>query len=278
MNNNNYNYNRGNNNRGNYNNNGANYNNNNNNNNNNQPQQPQREPLRIEVESPIPFDGELRSKMTTTVELSKNINNLFKIFHDFEGSIVVPDMYGQLQVMLYFKDKGNIAVGPDQVRCIEPVGMNNNRSGIGMFSQIQNLQTRYSQKKYQLTQDAKDIFSEFINVRPGSKINWNQFVKEITEQTGYYSTSITVEVAGIDILKLIRKIYGSHVTGTNGKDKARLDYNINLIKPFGIDMNSGAMSTNYLIAIQQLNSKEVEKLAQEMGLVPSCGTIPMIRV
>lgn len=267
FNNNNYNYNRGNNNRGANNNNGANYNNNN-------AQQPQREPLRIEVEKPIPFNGELKSKMTTTVELSKNINNLFKIFDDFEGSIVVPDMYGQLQVMLYFKDRGNIAMGEGKTRCIEPVGMNNNRPGIGMFSQIQNLQTRYAQRKYQLTQDAKDIFSEFINIRPGSKINWNQFVKEITEQTGYYSTAITVEVAGLDIIKLIRKMYGARVPDS----KARLDYNINLIKPFGIDMNSGAMSTNYLIAIQQLNSKEVEKLAQEMGLVPSCGTIPMIRV
>ena len=40
---------------------------------------------------------------------------------------------------------------------------------------------------------------------------------------------------------------------------------------------SGGMNQNYLINIQQLDSREVERLASEIGVVPVQGNIPMVR-
>jgi hypothetical protein len=220
-------------------------------------------PMRIEVET-IPFDGLLKSKLTTTIEMAKLINAIFKgTIVDYEGCIVAPDVHGQLQVALYFKDKGN--AGKDMIKAVSPVAkMGRGATGI---ERIQNINARYSSKKYDLTKDIKEILSEFIYAKNGN-INWNQHVFEQSEQS-YNSYQVYVKVIGLDLLKLIKKIYGGKV------DKHRVDYNVSIVRPVGLDMNG--FSQNFLVNIQQLDSREVENLANSLGLLPVQGSINMVR-
>ncbi|MGL5330976.1 MAG: hypothetical protein ACRDD7_17065 [Peptostreptococcaceae bacterium] len=232
--------------------------------NNNNGGKNQREPLRLNVE-PVPFDGILKSKLTTTFDVSKLINGMLRpTFVDYEGCIVIPDNYGQLQCQLFFKDKGNAT--DDKVKALSPV--TERVKGTGMASRINKLNLRNSNKAYELTQDAKDILGEFIQIPRGQKnINWNNFVFEQTEQN-YNGYTIFVKVVNLDINKLVRKIYGGKIEG------ARIDYNISIIRPIGVTTNT---AQNFLINIQQLDSREVEKLANAVGIMPVTGSIQMIR-
>lgn len=232
-----------------------------------QQQAPQKqEALRINIE-PLEFDGVMKSKLTTTIALSKTINQLFRpIFTDYEGCIIAPDQFGQLQAALYFKDKG-MNGREDSIKTLIPV--TERVQGTSAIDRITRMNLRNSSKSYDVSKDTKEILSEFIYTRGNSKVNWNQHIVEQTEQA-YNGYSIYVKIIGIDIVRLVRKIYGGKINGS------RIDYNISVVKPIGMDMTGGA-NQNYLINIQQLDSREVERLASEIGVVPVQGNIPMVR-
>ena len=223
------------------------------------------EPLRLVIE-PQPFDGVMKSKLTTTIALSKTVNQLFRpIFSDYEGCIIAPDAYGQLQVSLYFKDKG-YSGREDVIKSLIPV--TERVKGTSAIDRIMQMNLRNSSKAYDLSKETKDILSEFFYTRGNAKVNWNQHVVEQTERQ-YNGQLIYVKVVGLDLVRLVRKIYGGKIDGS------RIDYNISIIKPIGADMNG--FNQNFLINIQQLDSKEVERLANEIGVVPQVGQIQMVR-
>lgn len=225
----------------------------------------QQEPLRLAIE-PQPFDGLMKSKLTTTIALSKTINQMLRpVFSDYEGCIIAPDAYGQLQVSIYFKDKG-FSGNSEAIKSLIPV--TERVKGSSPIDRIMQINLRNSSKAYDLSKDTKDILSEFIYTRGNAKVNWNQHVVEQTERT-YNGAIIYVKVIGLDLVRILRKIYGSKLDGS------RIDYNISVIKPVGVDMNGG--NQNFLINIQQLDSKEVERLANEIGIVPQMGNIQMVR-
>lgn len=243
------------------------YNNNNNRGGNqNGQQQQKREPLRLNLE-PLEFDGVMKSKLTTTIALAKTVNQIFRpVFTDYEGCIIAPDQFGQLQAALYFKDKGH-ARNEDEVKTLIPV--TERVQGTSPIDRITRMNLRNSSKSYDVSNETKEILSEFIYTRGNTKVNWGQHIVEQTER-GYNGYSIYVKVIGIDLVRLVRKIYGGKIDGS------RIDYNVSIIKPIGMDM-TGGMSQNYLINIQQLDSREVERLANEIGVVPVQGNIPMVR-
>lgn len=215
---------------------------------------------RIEIE-PIPFDGLLKSKIISTIDLSKLVNSVFKnALADYEGCIILPMQNGQFDCTLYFKDHGGPVRGGDQIKNLISVsGQNRVGSAVDKITAFNN---RTSNKLYSLSEETKQILSEFINIKKNQKINWNQLVFEQAEQA-YNATIVYVKVCGIDIVRILKKIYGGKVDGD------RRDYNITLMRPTGLN--------NYLISIQQLDTKEVEKLAQSVGIIQTGNSIAMIR-
>lgn len=229
-------------------------------------QNTQEEPLRIEV-TPAKFDGLIKSKVITTIGLGKLVWNLFKpVFPDYEGCVIVPDQHGQLQLTLYFKDKGKLS-DPNLVKAVTPIGASQDRTNTAL-ERISSLNLRLSANKFELTKDAKEILSEFYWIRNNGKVNWKQVVSEVKSQD-YNGYSVHLKVTGLDINRILRKIYGSKVDGN------RVDYQLSIIRAVSSDM-SGTLQ-NYLISIQQLDIKEVESLAREVGAIPVHGTIPMLK-
>lgn len=228
------------------------------------------QPVTLRVEEPEEFDGLIKSKIITSIELAKKINSLFRpTFSDFEGCTLMPDQSGMFQVSLYFKDKGN--PGPAQIKNISSIMVNTNGKS-DVMARITNMNRINSSKKYDLTEQTKQALTEFmfngvINYNKNS-VNWGQCVTEASENA-YNGYSIFVRVANLDIMKIIKKIYGNKINGSN------VEYQMSIIRPTNGQINTP--NANFLINISQLNTKQVEKLCYEIGMVPVQGNLPIIR-
>lgn len=210
---------------------------------------------RIALEEITEFDGLLKSKITTTFDLSQVVNKLFRpVFQDYEGCTILPDQFGTFQLTLFFKDKGEAENGKIKniTSIIRKVEDKND-----VMTRIQNLNRANSSSKFELTQETKDVLEEFIRKPNGQNINWKQFVVESTERTYGGGYNIYIKVLNIDLYKILRKIYGAKVDGSY------MEYMISMIRPTS---NQGG-SVNYLINISQLDTKMVEDLYAQMGMI-----------
>lgn len=217
---------------------------------------------KINVEQPYEFDGLLKSKITTTFELSQVINRLFKpIFHDYEGCTILPDQFGIFQLTLFFKDRGE--KDPGKIKNVQSITQKAEKNDIKL--RIQNLNRANSASRFELTDETKEALEEFIRRPQNQKVNWKQHVIEVTEKASPYTNAFNVytKVMNLDLYRILRKIYGGRIDGTY------MEYQISMIRP----TNQGnATNSNFLINISQLDTKMVEKLYTEMGMVPTQGT------
>lgn len=245
---------------------------------------PTRQPLTLDVE-PIKFVGTQSAMQIRDIDLSLIINSLFKEpLSDYEGCVVAPDLYdnGKIKVALYFKDKGE-PTNPKSKKAIQPIVLGaKDINRTDMKQRLMNMNRVNKNRTYELTQDAKDILSEFIETNNRNKINWNAYTLEQPDSNAYgMNYSIAVRVSGIDIYKLLKKIYGSYVEVEEEDDKGRtikmkqpLQYNISIVKAIGANVPGATQS--YLFNILQLNATEVDRLVAKLGYVPQIG-IPMVR-
>ena len=117
-----------------------------------------------------------------------------------------------------------------------------------------------SENAYGLNQETKDMLEELITV-PNGNYNWKQLATECLDRTGY-GQRVLVRVIGIDILKVLKKIYGA-----KNNDGANYAYQINPIN---------AMPGNVLLYVARLNVKDVEALSRKYGMAPNTGSIRMV--
>lgn len=224
------------------------------------------EPMVLDVEQQE-FDGLLKTKLTTTTDVAKMVNRLFKpVFSDWEGCLILPNNAGGFDTFLYFKENG--VKDPNKLTALEHV-VQANTNNLTMSQRIQNLNLRYKNKTYELSRDAKDILKEFMPQEKNGKVKWNNFVVEKTQQE-YNGYSVHVQITGVDIMKIIRKIYGAQVDGK------RTDYTMKVERGIGV-VNQQGFFANYLVTIMQLDVREVEKIAQSVGMIPLAGNIPMVK-
>lgn len=225
------------------------------------------EPIILDVDQQE-FDGVLKTKLTTTTDLAKMVNKLFKpVFVDYEGCLILPNQMGGFDTTIYFRDKG--VQDENKLSALQHV-VQAQGGNLSMSQRLQNINLRYKNKTYDLTRECKDVFKEFMITDKGSsKVNWSKYVVEKTEPS-YNGYSIYVQLNGVDIMKIIKKIYGASIEGK------RTDYNMRLERGLGV-VNGQGLFANYLVSIMQLDTREVEKIAQSVGMVPLAGNIPMVR-
>lgn len=236
---------------------------------NNQQPVEQKEPLRIKVK-PEEFESVSRGKLITVTKLAGKINQIFKpVLEGYEGCTVMPNQFGQqIEVCLYFKDVPAHNTGKKLV-CLESV-LNTGRN-LTAAQRIMNMNTAIRNKKYQLTEQAKEVLTPFIKgTGKNGAIKWNEIVQEETSQdySSYGRYSIYVKVP-VDITKILRTIWGKR------KGDSTYEYMVNIVKPLSTSIDG--MATDWLLSIQQLDVKEIEKVANEVGLVPTAERIPIIR-
>jgi hypothetical protein len=239
--------------------------------NNQQPNQggPERKKTTIRVKEKEDFKGMFECLVTTTMDLSAMVNSVFKpLFGDCEGCIILPDQSINmgLQASLFFKEGAN--PGPERISNIMRAGTNNGQ-GASPADRIRFMNTRFSNRSYELTEQTKEALEDFIENRyiHNGKVQWNKIVTEVVDRS-QFNTSVYVKVNGIDIYKVLRAKFG-------GKDKAtggRLEYAISLIGPMNMYYDG-----NFKVSIIQLDTKKVEEVCNKINIVPNVGSIQMVR-
>lgn len=215
----------------------------------------------IKIDEPLKFVSTIGGELTTSIDLCGSINTLFKsIFQDYEGSVMMVNNFGQPSLTLFFKEKG----GGDIVPLTSRAG------GNSPSERLNRMNLRNKSKTYDVSDKLKDVIEQFSITTGRQKINWDSRVNEIAQQS-YGMSSILVAVSDIDINKILKTLYGA----TDKETGAKYEYQVSIIKPMG--MGGFNQEVNYVIKVDRLNLKKVDELAGRIGLMPSTGTIPMVR-
>lgn len=242
---------------------------------NNQQQGAPRKEAKLEIDS-IPFDGEIRTKRTTTINFGKQINGIFRnAMPDYYGCTFSVSTRGDLLVNLYFVDTGKPQKGT--IKVLKDLRHFDSRNPVDM---IQNMNNMSFQKTYTLTDDAKSILSKFMYV-PHNGINWNNITEEIYDRPYYAGGEhILFGVRGLSAIKFLRQMYKSSFEDT----KSNIEYEIKILGPMNEEKNYNRNDNryrkkeeNFIIDINQLNATKALEIANELGVVPQVGSIRIIK-
>lgn len=219
------------------------------------------EKFSVRLEEPLKFISTIGGELTTSIDLCGSINTLFKsIFPDYEGSVMMVNNFGQPTLTLFFKEKGGGDIIPLTSRAM----------GNSPTERLNRMNLRNKSKTYTVSDKLKDVIEQFSIQQGRQKLNLDNKVTEIAQQS-YGMSSILVSVSDIDLNKVLKTLYGERDKETG----AKYEYQVSIIKPMG--MGGFNTEVNYVIKVDQLNLKKIDELAGRIGLMPSSGTIPMVR-
>lgn len=239
-----------------------------------------RKPMYLQVTEVQPFEKMAETTMETTQKLAKRINALFSsAFSDYHGAAVIctagngnvaPNQ--QFVVELHFRPvaAGSLPASDNRVRAFRPIEEGTGKTDL--IANIKNIYSTYrSSAKFQMTEEAAEILSEFmapgINIDPFKPGSYDQFKAEYQDTAMYGQAPIMVRITGIDLNRLIKKIYGGK--NENGK---RVDYGIIPYGPVVPTMNNpmvNAASSNWRVIIMRVDAEKTFDAASEFGLIPA---------
>lgn len=220
----------------------------------------QRKKARMVVSETARFDSTIESHLTDMSEINNLVNDLLgSVFSDFAGSYVSFNQTGGIQIEAYFEDRKETNDG--RIKSLQSAAdLNKAKKENSAMAVINAVNALRSENTYVLNQETKDMLEELITV-PNGNYNWKQLATECLDRTGY-GQRVLVKVIGIDILKVLKKIYGA-----KNNDGANYAYQINPIN---------AMPGNVLLYVARLNVKDVEALSRKYGMAPNTGSIRMV--
>lgn len=242
-----------------------------------------KKPMQITVDKHEQFEKLASTAMETTQRLAKRINKYFSAgFSDYYGSTVFctagngnvnPNQ--QFMVELHFKPMtaGSIDPNDKRVRAFKPIEEGTTGNDI-----VSNLKSFYgslhSSAKFQLTEEGAQILADFIlpgvnnglNVDPWKPSTFASIKSEYVDAPQFGQSPIMVKVSAVDLVKLIRRIYG-----TKTDDGKRVDYGVIPYGPVTPNINNQMVqgNANWRVMIMQIDADKTIDLASEFGLIPS---------
>lgn len=233
------------------------------------------------------FKGTQETDMITTQEFGKVLANEFvKVFSDFAGCIIVPGPKGEPNLIMYFKD-GPVKQG--MIKGIKLFSNNTPSTDEGISKSAADLIAATSRMKtkrlYDLTREAKEALSEYMQTERNGAINWNQKISE-QSASGYAGGPILVQVEGFNLINIIKGLYGSKYKVKVGEKTLTkyYEFGIQLLAPVknpyqNIQIINGRpcnnTPTNFVMTITRLDSSKVNEKAMLFGQPTALGTIPM---
>lgn len=232
--------------------------------NTNQKEKKEKQDVWVEVE-PIEFNDQCQTMFITSLDLAETFNAFFRsCLEDYEGCFLLPSTNGDLQyndtrveLNLYLTKKNNGTSADGKI--VSLVDIAREVDGNATMSQrIKTLNNRASQKLYSMTEDSTKFFESL-----SYQGKWDERLK--FEQVDPANRNIVVvKIAGIDPVKIIRKIYGTKIDGET------FEYRLSCSHMVG--------PNNYMLKIDRLNAKNMEALAKKVGFVqPNANSILMVR-
>jgi len=230
------------------------------NNNTNVPVTEETSDLKIVVKNHAPFDDTAKTKITSTEELAKSINELFKpYFKDYLGCSL--DVQYQADIRcniivpkIYFKVLSD-AEYANNMTAFKTLGSETANSMVGRVQRVS--MSAVSGAKVLMTADAKSALADFMlnqqAVKSG-KFDWSTCYKVIPSDTGS-----CVAVFKLDIIAILTAIFGD--TDENGD---KLVYQIAPTYP--ILTNTYKTGEKWAVNIICLNCGNQKVAAEAVGL------------
>ena len=223
-----------------------------------------KEPVRINVETPLPFDSNIKSCFMNTIELAEIVDSLFgDSMRDYVGCkislnngdvpqhIAMEIPMGKLYVTLYFKDCSKTSTAPIANVTSRSVGSGNTNK----FASLMKMSGTNAGRMYEITKETYEALDPF-RFFPNRKANWNYLTNEIVTNFGFntaYNQEIVACITGLDLEKMINMVYGSRT------DEGIFQYQAN---PVQIVANA---SGEYVVQITQLDVQKLEDLRRSLG-------------
>ena len=178
-------------------------------------------------------------------------------------------------VELHFKPMaaGSINDSDGRVRAFRPI-----EEGAASDDIVAGLKSIYgsmrTSAKFELTSEAAQILSEFMlpgtdngkNVDPWKPSSYNTVKAEYVDTPQYGQSPIMVRISGLDLIKIIRKIYG-------GKSEAgkKVEYGLIPYGPVTPNINNQMVQSNanWRVMIMQIDAEKTFDLASEFGIIPA---------
>lgn len=243
-----------------------------------------KKPLLLEITNPEKFEKIASTTMETTQRLAKRINKLFSsAFVDYHGSVVYCNAGNgnvaanqQFMVELHFKPValGSVPSGDQRVRAFKPIE-EGTTDGTDIIAGLKNIYGNMrTSAKFELTSEAAQILSEFMlpgvdngkPVDPWKPSSYNGVKAEYQDSPMYGNSPIMTSISGLDLTKLIRKIYGS-----KSEFGTRVDYGVIPYGPVTPNINNQMVqnAANWRVMVMQIDANKTLDLASEFGIIPA---------
>ena len=203
-------------------------------------------------------------------KISKFLTGAYKDFEGCTVNVAPNGMY--LEVSFVFNKSIN---NGNDLPCAFTDYNRTKSQGSAIIDQINNFgNTR--KKLYVPTQELKDGVGRFLYGygAPNFKPDWNSLYYEFNESS-YMGNVTKAVVKGIDIYKLLPALYGY-----KDENNEMYSYNINICRPTAFINSNGTSLTmsnvDYLLTVTRLNSSQVKKLANQVGIYAPVGGMNII--
>lgn len=229
------------------------------------------EPFRIAIEEHMDFPNLLRGGLLTTFELMQYISEILTpAYKDYAGCHVIP-ISGKFDIRLFFKTPS-----VDNKAATSAFTLADNRPGNNLIDRVSHLGNRGSNRTYEITKHGKQGLAEFFYAEE-KNINWNMVISEEADRQVTLPVNVAPQVyavvSGLDINSIMRKIYGNKIDGED------VQYSVTPHKIIGIGQQNSATPNamqNWLLSVQAIALKELDKAQRAVGIYYESGSIPMI--
>lgn len=246
------------------------------------PKSGENKPFSLKV-SQLPFESTTESKLLTTLDLGTMISSIFKkVFKDFDGcQLVLDQAQNRWKASLYFCENVNARTEGAVTNIIRTSSKADATAGkTGMTTRLENVAQINRNVHYRLTEETTDVLTKYYmhfekkkkdKKDKTGKVDFTNFTQEQTDTTqyGYGNTVIYVVVNGVDVVEILKDIYGS-----KNEEDHWVDYSVTAIRPV---TQFQPTTPNLLMSIQRIDCEIVKDLYAKIAGVPSYGRLSIIR-
>ena len=224
---------------------------------------------KINVNEHAPFGGNMKCNLMSSMEMAEIVSSLFGgVFRDYAGckirindgrglpAVVNTIAPGALYVDLYFKDQ-SADTSSDKIATLSIAGKKKEGEDKASLSE------RYTRvmgtipgRMYVVSKETYECLEEFMF--NGPRTQWNNHTQEITTQMNPYSKDeVLVTISGLDLNKIIAKIYGTKT------EEGRYEY---MAAPSTVIPNK---TEEFIMTVTQLDLETVTDLQNTLGIYTS---------
>lgn len=225
----------------------------------------------VKIDTREEFPNFIDSGLISTRKLMETISDAFsQLLTDYVGCFITPyPNGGGFDVRLYFTNTGQDVTDDDgklvRAKAFKDAPADGKSSGSKTLDTLNTIINMPKKKLYYISDAGKEFLSRFMvggDPKNPNKVNWNNFVTEVTEHRGFNNCVYAV-VFGLDLYRILSFIYGNK--DENGEFYT---YSVNIARQ--ID------AMNYLLFINRVSNTKVNELSNELGYI-NRDAIPMVR-